>query len=122
MATIPASRVRRVRFAGVRNVLMMSAALAVAFGSSSSSSSAAASTQQTTGEQSAANGIAPEGRAQIEALLREKDTRSPAEQKIDSQLLYAWRMQKGLPVAPGVETLEVDLPYADDGHVIVDVK
>ena len=31
-------------------------------------------------------------------------------------------MQQGLPVAPGVQTLEVDLPYAADGHVIVDVK
>ena len=31
-------------------------------------------------------------------------------------------MQQGLPVAPGVQTLEVDLPYATDGHVIVDVK
>ena len=68
------------------------------------------------------NGIAPEGLAQIEALLREKETRSPAEQKIDSQLLYARRMQQGLPVAPGVQTLEVELPYAADGHVIVDVK
>ena len=68
------------------------------------------------------NGIAPEALAQIEALLREKETRSPAEQKIDSQLLYARRMQQGLPVAPGVQTLEVELPYAADGHVIVDVK
>ena len=31
-------------------------------------------------------------------------------------------MQQGLPVAPGVQTLEVDIPYAADGHVIVDVK
>src|SRR3954469_19907871 len=37
------------------------------------------------------NGIAPEGLAQIEALLREKETRTPAERKIDSQLLYARR-------------------------------
>ena len=68
------------------------------------------------------NGIAPEALAQIEALIREKETRSPAERKIDSQLLYARRMQQGLPVAPGVQTLEVDIPYAADGHVIVDVK
>ena len=31
-------------------------------------------------------------------------------------------MQQGLPVAPGVQTLEVDVPYAADGHVIVDVS
>src|SRR4051812_15307356 len=68
------------------------------------------------------NGIAPEGLAQIEALLREKETRTPAERKIDSQLLYARRMQLGVPIAPGVQTLEVDIPKADDGHVVVDVK
>jgi subtilisin-like proprotein convertase family protein len=68
------------------------------------------------------NGITPEGLAQIEALLREKETRTPAERKIDSQLLYAMRMAQGLPVAPGVQTLEVDIPYAADGHAIVDLK
>ena len=97
-------------------VLILSAALAVALGFVSSGPRAA-SNQEPSG-----NGIAPEGRAQIEALLREKETRSPAEQKIDSQLLYARRMQLGLPVAPGVQTLEVELPLAADGHVIVDVR
>src|SRR5262249_27670196 len=32
------------------------------------------------------------------------------------------RMRQGLPAAPGVPTLAVDIPYADDGHAIVDVK
>src|SRR5262249_17212210 len=67
-------------------------------------------------------GIAPEALAQIDALLREKETRTPGERKIDSQLLYAMRMRQGLPAAPGVPTLAVDIPYADDGHAIVDVK
>ena len=52
----------------------------------------------------------------------EKETRTPAERKIDSQLLYARRMQRACPIAPGVQTLEVDMPYAADGHVIVDVR
>ena len=68
------------------------------------------------------NGISPQALAQIDALMKEKESRTPAERKIDSQLLYARRMQQGLPIAPGVQTQEVDLPYADDGHVIVDVK
>ena len=68
------------------------------------------------------NNISPQALAQIDALMKEKETRTPAERKIDSQLLYARRMQQGLPIAPGVPTQEVDLPYADDGHVIVDVK
>ena len=97
----------------------MGTVLAAALGATSSGSRVAARGAE---RQAEVNGIAPEGLAQIEALLREKETRTPAERKIDSQLLYARRMQQGLPVAPGVETLEVDLPYATDGHVIVDVK
>ena len=74
------------------------------------------------GQQPPDDGIAPSAMNQIEALLREKETRTPAERKIDSQLLYAARMQRGLEAAPGVATLNIDLPKADDGHVIVDVK
>ena len=73
------------------------AALAVALGVTSSGSRLAARGAQ---QPAAVNGIAPEGLAEIEALLQEKETRSPAERKIDSQLLYARRMQQGLPVAP----------------------
>ena len=109
-------RPRPRRSAGFAAVLILGAALAVALGATASGSRLAAPQQPDD------NGIAPEGRAQIQALLQEKETRTPAEQKIDSQLLYARRMQKGLPVAPGIQTLEVDIPYAADGHVIVDVK
>jgi subtilisin-like proprotein convertase family protein len=109
---------QRLTSAGLRGSLILAAAFAVALGLTSSSSRVAArGAQQPTN----LNGIAPEGLAQIESLLREKETRTPAERKIDSQLLYAWRMQQGLPVAPGVQTLEVDIPYADDGHAIVEV-
>ena len=107
-----ADAVRLVTPAGFPIVLILGAALAFALGSTSPGSRAAASSPQPPDQQPTADGIAPEGRAQIEALLREKETRSPAERKIDSQLLYARRMQQGLPVAPGVQTLEVDLPYA----------
>jgi subtilisin-like proprotein convertase family protein len=68
------------------------------------------------------NGISPQALAQIDALLQEKAARTPAERKIDSQLLYAMRMAQGQPVAPGVQTLAVDIPRATDGHAIVDVK
>src|SRR3954471_8040489 len=108
------------RRAGRRTVQMaiVTAVLALGLGTTTSSSRLAARG----GQQPEDNGIQPEARAQIEALLREKETRTPAERKIDSQLLYARRMQQGLPVAPGVQTLEVDIPYASDGHAIVDVK
>ena len=115
-------RARRIRSAGFVGVIL-GATLVVALGAMSSGSRVAArGAQQLSSQQPDANGIAPEGLAQIEALLREKETRSPAERKIDSQLLYARRMQQGLPVAPGVQRLEVQLPYAPDGHLILDVK
>src|SRR5262249_34999768 len=66
--------------------------------------------------------IAPEALAQIDALIREKETRSPVQRKIDSQLLYEMRIKQRVPVANGVQTVATDVPYAPDGHVIVDVK
>ena len=69
-----------------------------------------------------AAGISPDALAQIDALLREKDSRTPAQQKIDSQLLYGLRMERGVPVADGIFAIETDLPYASDGHVIIDIS
>src|SRR4030095_9104360 len=66
--------------------------------------------------------ISPEALAQIDALVLEKDTRTAQELKIDSQLLYELRMERGVPVAQGVTVVETDLPYASDGHLILDVK
>jgi hypothetical protein len=65
--------------------------------------------------------IPPEGLAQIDALIAEKDSRSAVQQKIDSQLLYQQRMESGLPIADGIWSIETDVPYAADGHVVVDV-
>jgi hypothetical protein len=66
--------------------------------------------------------ILPEALAQIDALLAEKDARSAAQRKIDSQLIYEWKMEAGQPVASGIWAVETDLPYADDGHLVVDVR
>ena len=70
----------------------------------------------------AAGDISPEALAQIDALIREKESRSPAERKLDSQLIYELKMRSGAQVARGVQTLEADVPYADDGHAVLDVK
>ena len=75
---------------------------------------------QQPGDQLAA-GISPEALAQIDALLREKDSRTAAQQKIDSQLLYELRMAGGVPIADGITTIETDLHYAADGHLVVDI-
>src|SRR5437868_3505299 len=66
--------------------------------------------------------LSPEVVAQIDALLAEKESRSAVEQKIDSQLLYEGRMEAGEAVAVGLWVVETDLPYAADGHLIVDVR
>jgi hypothetical protein len=71
---------------------------------------------------SQASGISAEALAQISALLAEKATRASTDQKIDSQLLYGARMSAGVAIAPGVDQVMVDLPYAADGHIVVDVK
>ena len=110
-----AARLRR-----TATVLTSAAVFAAAMSITSSTTHLAARGAQP--QQEDDNGIAPSARAQIQALLEEKETRTPAERKIDSQLLYARRMQMGVPVAPGVQTLDVDIPHADDGHVVVDVK
>jgi len=70
----------------------------------------------------AAADLSPEVLAQIDALIAEKESRTAVQQKIDSQLLYEFRMEAGDQVANGMWAVETDLPYARDGHVIVDVR
>jgi hypothetical protein len=43
--------------------------------------------------------------SQIRALMQEKAARTPAQQRIDSHLLAAYRMSRGLPVAQGIPVL-----------------
>jgi hypothetical protein len=66
--------------------------------------------------------ISPRALAQIDALIKEKESRSASEQKIDSQLIFERKMKARKAIAPGVDRLEVDIPYANDGHAIVDVS
>src|SRR5438128_3659091 len=100
-----------------RRVPCLAAVLVVAL--STLPSGIRARAQQPPASEPGAQDISPEALAQIEALLREKESRSSLQQKIDSQLVYELKMQAGQPIASGIETLETDIPYADDGHVIV---
>lgn len=59
---------------------------------------------------------------QISALEVEKAKRTPIQQKIDTQLLYAGKMQRGEPIAEGVATQRVDLDKDDQGRILVDIK
>ena len=74
------------------------------------------------GAQQPATNVSPEALAQIEALIAEKDSRSPTQRKVDSQLIYEAKQRAGTPLAAGVQALENDVPYAPDGHPIVDVR
>src|SRR5262245_38193973 len=64
--------------------------------------------------------ISPEALAQIQALILEKESRTGAQQKMDSQLIYELRMRRGEMIAAGVQTLETDLPYGNGGKVMLD--
>jgi hypothetical protein len=66
--------------------------------------------------------IAPQLAAQIRALQAEKAARSPAQRKLGSQLLYAARMRRGLPVADGVGTLRTEVEVDAAGRTLVDVR
>lgn len=65
--------------------------------------------------------ISAEAIRQIEALDEEKASRTPAQQKIDSQLVYAIKMKRGEAIASSVQTLEVNVGEDEDGKVSVDI-
>ena len=58
---------------------------------------------------------------QINALLRDKRTRTAAQKKISSKLIYTSRMLQGLAAAPGVPSLETGVDVDDGGNVLVDI-
>jgi hypothetical protein len=67
-------------------------------------------------------GISPEALAQIESLIAEKESRTGAERKIDSQLIYELKMRRGEWIADRVPAVETDVEYNDAGKVVVDIK
>src|SRR5262245_26243298 len=66
--------------------------------------------------------MSPEALAQIEALLKEKDSRTGAQLKMDSQLIYALKMRRGAMIAEGVRTLETNISYNAQGKATFDLK
>ena len=59
--------------------------------------------------------------AQINALEQEKESRTPAQQKIDSRLLYKMKMQRREAITEGVPVLESELVVDDYGFIAVDI-
>jgi len=60
--------------------------------------------------------------AQITALMREKALRTPAQRKMDSQLVYAVKQARLDPVVAAVPSLQVQLPDVTASGVAVDVR
>ncbi|HLX59997.1 MAG TPA: S8 family serine peptidase [Planctomycetota bacterium] len=58
---------------------------------------------------------------QIASLQEEKANRTPAQKKMDSQLIYAAKLKAGRPIANGITDLTPDLGYQPDGRVLVDI-
>jgi hypothetical protein len=54
--------------------------------------------------------------------VQEKESRTPEQQKIDSQLLYALYQLRGQAEAKGTPTEEIKLRKDDKGRVLVDVR
>ena len=66
--------------------------------------------------------IAPGLAAQVRALQAEKAARTPAQRKLSSQLLYAARMRRGLPVAEGIPALRTEVRVDPAGRTLVDLR
>jgi hypothetical protein len=76
----------------------------------------------TTGAQAAGGKISESALRQIEALLEEKASRTPTQNKIDSQLLFARKLSRNEPIAEGLNTLRVELDRDQADRVLVDIK
>ena len=58
---------------------------------------------------------------QIQALQAAKSRRTPAQQKMDSQLIDGEKMRRGEPLAEGMTTLRVELEKDDEDRVLTDI-
>src|SRR5262245_36391071 len=65
--------------------------------------------------------ISPEAMAQIAALLQEKMNRTGTERKMDTQLVYELKMDRGESIADGIRSLDTDVPVTDEGKAVVDI-
>lgn len=59
---------------------------------------------------------------QLAALERDKMSRTPAQRKLGSELIYVGRIEKGLPAVPGIPTLRAALPRDMAGRVHVHIR
>lgn len=104
-------------------VIILSAALGSGlFLLSGGEKASAQSNQDITDIADGGDKISPEAQLQIQSLIDEKNSRTPVQQKIDSQLLYAAKMHRGEALTSAVPTLEVNVGADDNGMVTVDIS
>ena len=65
--------------------------------------------------------ISPNALVEIGALLGEKASWTPAQSKLDSQLIHAAKRHRGQAFAPGAPNLRLDVALQPDGRVLVDI-
>jgi len=97
--------------------LLLAAALGVAFSPLSLLLSGSVAAQ---GEEKTR--ISETALRQIEALMQEKESRTPEQKKIDSQLLYRLKQKRSGRIAPGVENLVIGVQEGADGRALLDIR
>ena len=66
-------------------------------------------------------GLSQSAMIEIAALLDEKAGRTPAQQKMDSQLVHALKKNRSEDFASGAPNVQVDVKTGTDGRVLVDI-
>ena len=66
--------------------------------------------------------LPPQAIRQIDALLADKATRTPAQRKMSSDLIYENRMRRGEAITPAVPALRTGVAVSPDGSVLVDLS
>src|SRR6266404_3226671 len=69
----------------------------------------------------AAEGISESAFAQIRAFQQEKAARTPAQRKLDSQIVYALRQSRNELASFGITNVRPNLKFETDGRLLVDI-
>jgi hypothetical protein len=67
-------------------------------------------------------GLSSNALNEISALLQEKAARTPAQKRMDSQLVHALKHNRGEAFAPGAPNVQMDVKMEADGRVLVDIN
>ncbi len=67
------------------------------------------------------NGMSVTAAQQMQALQQDKASRTPAQRKIDSNIIYTMRMLAGQPAAPGVPYLYTGVDLDEKDNIVVDM-